>query len=113
MGYMRHHAIVVTGWESAAVKAREAAYDIACDVEEMRVAQGPILHVTELSPLAMNGYRSFLVCPDGSKELWADSEFGDLWRARFIDWLKADGGVSWAEVQFGDDGGDNRLLRSS
>jgi hypothetical protein len=57
----------------------------------------------------VNGYTSFLVSPDGSKEGWAESEEGDNRRATFIEWLRSkryeDGSspYSWAEVLYGDD----------
>jgi len=113
MGYMCHHAIVVTGYGEHVAKAREVAYDIACDLQEGE-PHTPYLHVTEVSPEALNGYRSFLICPDGSKEGWRESAKGDTWREQFIDCCRTNAfDVSWAEVQFGDDGGQNKLLRSS
>ena len=75
MGYMRHDAIVVTSWESeaieeAAAKARE------CGLEVL----GP-------SGVATNGIRTLLVCPDGSKEGWEESDAFDAKRAKYLEYL--------------------------
>jgi len=106
MGYVRHHAIVVTS-------SREQ--DIT----------GGIAKATELglvasvqSPRTVNGYRSFLVCPDGSKEGWAESDEGDVAREAFIAWLRAqrydDGSsnIEWVEVSYGSDDKSARIERS-
>lgn len=111
MGWMRHHAIVVTSWSS---KALTRAHNRAAETF-------PSGTVTELSGSVANSYGSFLVAPDGSKEGWDDSEAGDDNRAAFIAWLieefrdKCDGSsiVDWVEVQFGDSGGNSRLIRHS
>lgn len=102
MGYIRHHAIVVTGrheWTIDASlpdihEARAAAIDAGCAV------------VTDVAGPGVNGYSSFLVGPDGSKEGWDSSDAGDQARDRLIAWLRkrGEGGYySWAEVVLGDD----------
>lgn len=98
MGVIAHHAIIVTasygGWPE---KAHEAARRYF-----------PEDQVSELSREAINGYRSFCIFPDGSKEGWAESADGNLRRDNFVEWLKAqayeDGSspLSWAEVHFGE-----------
>lgn len=112
---MRHHAIVVTGYGPNVVKAREVAYDISCDIEQGRIPPGvPILHVTAVTPEGLNGYRSFLIAPDGSKEFWSESDDGDEWCDRFVQYLSDRSlDVSWVEVQFGDDDGQNKVTKSS
>lgn len=58
MGYMRHHAIIVTSWTGdALVPARQAALSIFPPDQVSGIVNG-----------AMNGYASFFVGPDGSKE---------------------------------------------
>ena len=93
MGYIRHNAIIVTSWnekaiESAVEKAREIGLQIL----------GP-------SNQATNGYRSILVCPDGSKEGWEESDQGDQRRAKFRDFLNGDGSTNldWVEIAYGSD----------
>jgi hypothetical protein len=107
MGYMQHHAILVTTWDDTdngvAAAHREAE----------RCMPGLV------SPIItgwVNGYSSFFIAPDGSKEGWEDSDKGDAGRADFIRWIRSqdydDGSnrFTWALVQFGDDDEDNRLL---
>ena len=105
MGYMCHHAIIVTGWREEDVMA---AHQKACEFFK------GILHVSEITPEVTNGYISFLIPPDGSKEGWDTSYRGDIARNRFIRWLSSqkDNWCEYAEVQFGDEEGNDRLLRS-
>lgn len=99
MGYIKHHAIIVTGWEQDRIGwiIHEASR------LKMRVI-GPSREV-------INGYISVLVCPDGSKEGWPDSDSGDNARAQFKAWLNAqryeDGSspLEWVEVAYGSDDG--------
>ena len=98
MGYMSHHAIVVTSAFYGRIRdAHAEAVRLGCDV-------------TPITPAVINGYRSFLIAPDGSKEGWDASEAGNARRESFIQWMRdryVDGGtyLDWAEVNFGD--GDN------
>lgn len=107
MGYMRHHAIVLTSWSTEHLNN---AHNKATDLGML---------VTPITKGAVNGYRSFLVAPDGSKEGWDESEDGDRRRTDLVEWLESqrteDGGtyIDWVEVQFGDEGGDTRVIRDS
>jgi hypothetical protein len=76
MGYIKHHAIVVTSWNDALIVEAHAKA-----VEYCRL-------VTPLSETGVNGYRSFLIAPDGSKEGWGDSDLGDAEREAFIRWAE-------------------------
>lgn len=96
MGYIRHNAIVVTSWNSAAIeKAACRARNIGLTV------LGP-----SASQESVNNYRSMLVCPDGSKEGWPDSEVGNTRRSDFRDWLESqrysDGSTClyWVEIAY-------------
>lgn len=102
MGYIRHHAIVVTGMHEWSIggdlpdisEAREAAVRCGCRL------------VTEVVGPGVNGTSSFLAAPDGSKEGWDASDAGDEARSRFIAWLRERGRgcyYSWAEVVLGSD----------
>jgi len=59
---------------------------------------------------------SFAVFPDGSKEGWPESNEGDTKREMFRAYLNRqrwrDGSspLDWAEVQYGDDEGDNKVV---
>jgi hypothetical protein len=96
MGHIRHHAIVVTSWSEKIVAVAEKARELRLQV------LGP-------SDKAINGYRSILVCPDGSKEWWPDSDAGDERRAQFIDFLKTlryedfSSAMEWVEMSYGAD----------
>lgn len=97
MGYNRHHAIIVTGFDAPTVeKAHDRASTLAMSV-------GPL----ERAP--SNSWWSFCIFTDGSKEGWGESDRGDAQRAEFIAYLDSmryeDGSspLSWVEVQYGDD----------
>lgn len=111
MGYMRHHTIVVTSWDdelaiTAHAQAEEVFTETACVV-------------SALTPPATNGFRSFFVAPDGSKEGWTASNEGDEARSVFVEWMDSqrysDGSTSldWVEVQFGDDDGETVVISDS
>lgn len=103
MGYIRHHAILVTSWNK---KHLQKARDFAKKIK---------MTLTEITESPTKSYVSFAVMPDGSKEGWGGSEIGDTQRREFIKWLDSyryeDGSspLSWAEVQYGDDEGQNRI----
>lgn len=107
MGYMRHHAILVT---SENMKLLRQAKKIAslCFEESM---------ISNYTGAAINGFRSFFVAPDGSKEGWDESNYFDRRRQKFckrIDELAYEDGsnsVSYAEVMFGDDEGEASVVR--
>lgn len=110
MGYMRHHAILVTSWDSEKI---EAAHNKASEI---------FTKPGELSPLAspvINITRSFAVYPDGSKEEWVKSDIGDAKRSAFINYLNEqcyeDKSISldWVEVQYGDEEGETKVTRDS
>lgn len=108
MGYMRHHAIVVSSWNEERI---EYAHAKAVDIFGARV--------TNVVPSPMNGHRSFLVATDGSNEGWDESDIGDAQRDRFVKWLRRqeyeDGSTSlaWVEVQYADDEKETKIVRDS
>ena len=105
MGYMVNHAIVVTYNNPESVKK---AHEVACEIFDW---------VSPISPEVVNGFQSFFIPPDGSKEGWETSDAGDTRRATFISWLKDaySRGVylDWAEVQYGDDGHEAEVTDAS
>jgi hypothetical protein len=92
MGYTRHHAIIVTSWHA---NSTETAYRWAIETFGYP-------HVSPISPAVINGFRSFVVYPDGSKEGWEPSNRHDTLRADFIHGLGKDTYCEWIEVAFGD-----------
>ncbi len=100
MGYMVHHAIIVTS-------------EFRDRIMEAHVyAQTVFIEVSMIIRGTANNSCSFFVPPDGSKEGWNESEYGDDRREEFVGYLRAQDGLSWVEVQFGDDEGDNHVIRS-
>lgn len=97
MGYMRHHAIVVTCDTESVEIVRKIATDVFSGWKV----------VSEAASSPMNNYSSFFIAPDGSKEGWSTSEDGDSKRALFIQELRRIEGdriyADWVEVQYGDD----------
>lgn len=110
MGYIRHHAILVTTYNQDLAKK---AYAKAQGLFEEQVSQ--------LAPPATNGYQSFMIVifPDGGKEGWDTSEQGDSHRTQFIEWLEAQrysdhsSSYDWVEVQYGDDNGETCIINDS
>jgi hypothetical protein len=107
MGYMRHHAIVVTGMHGDWIDRAHA--------EAARIFPW----VSPISDEGVNGAKSFFVPPDGSKEGWGESDEGDARRAQFIAWLNAQryedqsSPLDWVEVQYADDNLETLVCRHS
>lgn len=106
MGYVRHHAIVVTSSNAGIIqRAHVKALELGCQV-------------SPLVSSAINGYHSFLIAPDGSKEGWDLSDDGDKRRKAFKDWTRTvrheDGthSLEWVEVYFGSDDFDANVVDS-
>lgn len=100
MGYMRHHAIVVSSEDEEAL---QKAHDLATQIFRW---------VSPISPPVTNNNRAFFIPPDGSKEGWQESDDGDARREKFTQGLAASF-VDWVEVQYGDENGWNRALKAS
>lgn len=89
MGYIRHNCIIVTG--DNIIEMHKFAIEIfgtTCS----EIIESPI-----------NGYNSFFIAPDGSKEGWMDSDKGDKNRKKFIKALKKDGSCDFVELTYGGD----------
>ena len=114
---MRHHAIIVTSWDKKSITAaHQKASELFGELNfSWKGNDGKITEITEITPEVTNGYMSFLISPDGSKEWRVTSDRGNNARSKFINWLTSHERIycNYAEVQFADDEGDNRLLRSS
>lgn len=109
MGYMRHHAVVVTTTD-------------VNRIGEARTKALSLFEAAQVSPICSpecNGYHSFFVAPDGSKEGWDRSDEGDAARAAFLVWLNGEryddnsSPFDWVEVQYGDDDRVTRVVNSS
>lgn len=109
MGYMRHHAIVVTGgFEPETKEAHAKAVEIFGSGLVSGILASPV-----------NSYWSFFICPDGSKEGWDQSDLGDDRRNAFIEYLDKAGEpngfcpVDWVEVQYADEERETKVCRHS
>lgn len=127
MGFISHNAIIVSG--SYDVKPL-AGFDADWQKEfegrpwievahEKAMNTFTVCAVTPIVPGDTNGYRFFMVAPDGSKEGWGTSDKGDAERAAYRDWLNstaysdASTPLSWVEVQFGNDDCETKTVDSS
>lgn len=117
MGWMRHHAIVVSSWNAELLReAHDKAHEVFITEPFTGYAPSP---PSEIVKSGANSYTSFFVPPDGSKEGWDESERGDERRDRFVAWLRTkvheDGSTSlrWVEVQYGDEEKETRVVRDS
>ena len=76
MGYIKHNAIIVTTYSESDI---DRAYEIAAGIFGMD-------NVTDKIMSESNGYFSFFIPPDGSKEGWTASRIGDVRRNSFMEW---------------------------
>jgi hypothetical protein len=76
MGYMKHNAIIVTSWEEEKFLQ---AYNKATELFGEMVSN--IVNGT------INGYKSFFIPPDGSKEGWVESDYYDKLRSDFKNYI--------------------------
>jgi hypothetical protein len=81
MGYICHHTITVIASDEGHAKAAHA--------EACRLFEAPgVAPVSDILTSPINGYWTFLIAPDGSKEGWRDSQRGNDARAAFVSWLE-------------------------
>jgi hypothetical protein len=104
VGYIRHHAIVVTGYADALDKLERVRK------EAVRLCEA----VSGIVASQRNGYASFFIAPDGSKEGWGASADAEIHRDQFLRYLQATAPeLIWIEVQYGDERGENLVTRDS
>jgi hypothetical protein len=113
MGYLRHHAIIVTGWDRDDLMS---AYGMAHHIFSFRDEDtGRTFDslVSPIIPVITNSGGTFLIAPDGSKEWWDTSDTMDRLRGQFCDELAASSlHVEWCEVIVGSDDDEYRITRS-
>jgi hypothetical protein len=100
MGYIQHNAIIVT---SFAIEYLERARAIALAI----FGEGDVSNIVpNLESGRLNGYCSFFIPPDGSKEGWGESNDGDKRRDEFFELIKRDNSlyVDVVEVEYGEGG---------
>lgn len=102
MGYIRHNAIIATGWQDEALAA-------------LLVYANGIGANAALIPCDTNGYSTVCIGPDGSKEGWERSAEGDEQRRQIKAWFEAhpDWYFEWREVAYGNDDGRASIVESA
>ena len=102
---MKHHAIVVSSFDSEAIAN---IHDFASDLFDTMVTS------VQISPV--NGYSTFFIGPDGSKEGWNESNDYDARRKLVIteiDSIKYDDGsnrLSYSEFFYGEDNNESQVV---
>jgi len=93
MSQMRHHSIVVTSDDFDIINL---AHKKAVSLFEHLVS--PIIRSRA------NGFQSFFIAPDGSKEGWETSDHYDINRKDYVNYLNTFGlAVLYCEFYFGSD----------
>lgn len=102
MGYIKHHGIAVTSCIDELIKEAHAK------------AKSVFKELTsEILNSETNGYKSFFIAPDGSKEGWQTSNNSNDARNAFLDWFKdSDNYCDYIEVVFGGDDEHQAIVRS-
>lgn len=94
MGYIRHHAIILTHYDRAEID------------DARRFAELCNLNPTPVSESPYNGYLTFFIPPDGSKEGWSQSNDGNEERKRLKQFIrKRHQYMDWTEISYGGDDG--------
>lgn len=126
MGYIVHHALIITTPIAKWIKPlRKAALQISRDIHKEMGWHSqtfrPQNMITTSIHAPVNGYQTLFVGPDGSKRGVPEDEAGEMFRQRLIRWMREFDGqngksdtkgdcFTWALVQYGDDDRDNRML---
>jgi len=118
MGYIRHHAIIVTDYVgfSKDTSALYTAHEKAVYLFKIHDQQSPnfgLSLVSEIIHSAINRYATFIVAPDGSKECWEEDEHFNKARSEFIAWLKTQEALNYVEIEFGGDGDEAKIITDS
>jgi hypothetical protein len=105
MGYIRHQGIIITGSDASDIGGK---HDTAL-AREKALALG--LPCSDIVRGTTNGYTSFLIAPDGSKEGWQTSNEQEAKRKEWIAWARSCGlFFDWVCVNFGGDDYDHAFL---
>lgn len=108
MGIVNHNTVIATTWDKKTFGAA---------LEWCRRNLPEHRYIWQDAEPALNGYRTLVLLPDGSKEGWSESDVGDAQRDTLIAALELDNyddGSSpweWVEVGFGEYG--QKVLRGN
>jgi hypothetical protein len=96
MGYVKHNSIIVTDWKEERI--------VILHKKAQKIFGKHARLVSNIVVSERNGYASFFIAPDGSKEGWDVSQDMDDAREKFIKWLqRKHPGVDYIEVRYGGD----------
>lgn len=102
MGTIQHHAIIITHYSREGIsKFRDKALAIA---SETWGEGGWARLISPILPSPYNGYYTFFVAPDGSKEGWGPSEAGNEMRHSILRAARRAGMLEVVEVTYGEIG---------
>lgn len=108
MGYMRHHAIVVSSSTKELVQEAK---------DKAEILFNGVTEVSNIIASKTNGYCHILIAPDGSKEGWGHSDAGNEVRKQFVEWLTGkkyeNGTLDWVEVMYADDNNQTEICSHS
>ena len=99
MGTINHNAILATTWDDKRYRAmlKWVRKNVSEDQNFLVVSKNP--------RITLNGYKTIVLIPDGSKEGWDTSDEADELRQRFIERLTSDnyedGSSSWDWIEVG------------
>lgn len=115
MGHYRNNSIIVSSHFDDIYEAHAKATEIFARAFGDYIPASPTSLVSEILESVTNSIKSFFIAPDGSKEGWDTSDRGDAAREELIDWMwtRGHGYLDWAEIQFGDDARESKLVRDS
>lgn len=98
MGFIRHHAMIVTDWDTDRIQDLHR-FATLCNLNPTPIMDSPY-----------NGFRTFFIPPDGSKEGWQHSHDGDEERRRFKQFIrKRHPYCDWTEISYGGDDGHSQV----
>lgn len=118
MGYIKHDLVIVVVFDGDDVKRLngfldevEGAAPVLDDGhDEMEIIRTRFHHF----PPGTNGYHTYVMAPDGSKEGWDTSNLADEWRAKFIAVAKQCRFASVTHIdRFGGDDNEPRFVESA
>lgn len=95
MGYIKHEALIVISYsEEVLSEIHLAATVIYADKAHL---------ISPIIDSRMNGYHSFFIAPDGSKEGWTDSNASNAARNLVVSYIEKQNNTDYCEVMFGGD----------
>lgn len=104
MSHVIHEIIAVTSYNKNHIRWAWSRADA------LFPSDGILIRVTPVYQSHVNGYYTFIVLPDGSKEGWEEAEVSAKQRGELIEWLEAqafaDGSspYAWTLAQYGEIG---------